>query len=395
MEPMRIPEDDPRLGTLNDLAMDLVGEARALTASLPPMVVERIADLVRSMNCYYSNLIEGHHTHPVDIDRAMSNDYSLEPEKRNLQLEARAHIEVQQWLDTADDLPMVTSSDFIGELHRRFCQHLPEDLLTVVHPTSGAILQVEPGQWRSQEVQVGNHLAPAPTDIPQLFSRFQEAYGQPGSRLERMILIPAVHHRLLWIHPFLDGNGRVARLLSHAMFRQLGLGSSGLWAISRGLARENKRYKTLLMQADGPRQGDLDGRGNLSLKALVEFSEFFLKTALDQMQFMAKLLSPATLSDRILATERLPAGWRPVLWHALMEGEITRGRVAELAGCQERQARNIIKTLLDRGLLESPSSRAPLRLGFPLEILPQWFPGLYPDSLFSPEVMKDHERGRA
>jgi len=45
------------------------------------------------MNCYYSNLIEGHETHPRDIDRALAKDYAKEPKKRSLQLEAVAHID--------------------------------------------------------------------------------------------------------------------------------------------------------------------------------------------------------------------------------------------------------------------------------------------------------------
>ena len=52
------------------------------------------------MNCYYSNLIEGHDTHPVDIERALKNDYSRDEKKRDLQLEAKAHIIVQQGIDT-------------------------------------------------------------------------------------------------------------------------------------------------------------------------------------------------------------------------------------------------------------------------------------------------------
>ena len=51
------------------------------------------------MNCYYSNLIEGHYTHPVDIERALKDEYSADPEKRDLQLEAKAHIKVQEWID--------------------------------------------------------------------------------------------------------------------------------------------------------------------------------------------------------------------------------------------------------------------------------------------------------
>lgn len=62
-----------------------------------------LADLVRTMNCYYSNIIEGHVAHPVDIERALKGDYSTDPEKRDLQLEAKAHIMAQQSID-ADGL---------------------------------------------------------------------------------------------------------------------------------------------------------------------------------------------------------------------------------------------------------------------------------------------------
>ncbi len=51
------------------------------------------------MNCYYSNLIEGHDTHPVDIERALKNDYSRDTHKRDLQYEAKAHVTVQEWID--------------------------------------------------------------------------------------------------------------------------------------------------------------------------------------------------------------------------------------------------------------------------------------------------------
>ena len=51
------------------------------------------------MNCYYNNLIEGHDTHPIDIEKALKQDDSENQEGRNLQLEAKAHINVQKWMD--------------------------------------------------------------------------------------------------------------------------------------------------------------------------------------------------------------------------------------------------------------------------------------------------------
>src|SRR5882757_1007421 len=127
MEPL-LPEENARL---SDLATDLVARSNALSGRLNPVLQESIGHLVRSMNCYYSNFIEGHHTHPVDIDRALAGDYSEEPEKRNLQLEARAHIDVQRKIDAGQGSGPSTSAAFIQWVHKEFCIQLPKELLVV------------------------------------------------------------------------------------------------------------------------------------------------------------------------------------------------------------------------------------------------------------------------
>ncbi len=91
MEPILVREPRQRRDELADLALSVVEASTALRGSLPLGIVKGLADMVRAMNCYYSNLIEGHDTHPVDIERALSSDLP----KRHLQLEARAHVEVQ------------------------------------------------------------------------------------------------------------------------------------------------------------------------------------------------------------------------------------------------------------------------------------------------------------
>ena len=99
MEPLLIAEGSRHRAGLTDLAVELAARSAGLSRSLPSGVHASLATLVRAMNCYYSNLIEGHDTHPVDIERALKRDYSTEPEKRNLQLEAEAHVAVQEWID--------------------------------------------------------------------------------------------------------------------------------------------------------------------------------------------------------------------------------------------------------------------------------------------------------
>lgn len=119
IEPMLISENSRHRTALTDQAVELASRSAGFRRSLPDGLLKALADLVRAMNCYYSNLIEGHYTHPVDIERALKNDYSAEPEKRSLQLEAQAHMTVQKWIDEGGLKKKATSVDGICEIHRR------------------------------------------------------------------------------------------------------------------------------------------------------------------------------------------------------------------------------------------------------------------------------------
>lgn len=383
MGPM-VPEEAVRL--LDDDILVLMEEASGLAARIHPILRDSIGDLVRSMNCYYSNLIEGHDTHPHDIDRALANDFSNEPKKRDLQKEAVAHIHVQRLIDTGRDPDAwPASAAYASWLHEEFCSRLPPEMLFVDDEKTGARLEVVPGELRKRDVQVGRHIPPPHEDLPRFMSSFDKAYGSPPlSRTRQIQTVGAVHHRLLWIHPFLNGNGRVARLMSHALFKRLGVGNS-LWSVARGLARNEDRYKTLLAQADGPREGDLDGRGNLTQRGLVAFCKFFLERSVGQIRFMSELLEPATLLMRIeihveeeVRAKRLLRGSFAVLREAVMSGEVERAKIPVLTGYEERGARNVTAGLVDRGMLTAATHRAPLRLAFPVQVAERWFPNLYP-----------------
>ena len=383
MEPM-VPEEAVK--DLEDEVVTLIAEANQLAGRVHPILRVSMGDLVRSMNCYYSNLIEGHDTHPRDIDRALANDFSAEPKRRELQQEAVAHIHVQQLIDTGRD-PDVwpASAAYAAWLHEEFCSRLPAEMLWVVHPQTGEKLPVVPGEWRTRDVEVGRHLPPDHADLPQFMARFDRAYTSPPlSRFRQIQAVGAVHHRFLWIHPFLDGNGRVARLMSHALFKRLGIGTS-LWSVARGLAREEELYKKLLAGADGPREGDRDGRGNLTQRGLVAFCRFFLERSIDQIRFMNGLLEPDMLLRRIeihveeeVRSKRLQRGSYAVLREAVLAGEVERSKIPMLTGYEERGARNVTAALVERGMLTATTHKAALRLAFPADVAERWFPNLYP-----------------
>lgn len=384
MEPL-LPEENAR--DLEDLVGDLLKKSSSLAGRIHNEVATSVGTLVRSMNCYYSNLIEGHNTHPRDIDRALKKEYSTDTKKRALQLEATAHIAVQEMIDNGNMPKGIASPDTLCWIHHEFCSRLPDELLWVENPDTGERIRIEPGKLRTGEVEVGRHFPPIASSLPHFLKRFESVYSPENlSGVKQVIAVAASHHRLLWIHPFYDGNGRVARLFSHGYLKHIGVGNS-LWSVSRGLARSSDTYKSLLMQADMVRQGDLDGRGNLTAKGLKEFCLYFLETCIDQVNYMASILEPSDLLIRMeiyieeeVRAGRLLKGTFPLLREALLAGSFERGKASSLTGYQERQARKVLSSLLEKELLVSESHKSVVKLGFPIDVVERWFPKLYPVS---------------
>jgi Fic family protein len=202
----------------------------------------------------------------------------------------------------------------------------------------------------------------------------------------RIMAIAAAHHRFNHIHPFPDGNGRVSRLMSHAMGLYAGIGAKGLWSISRGLARglsSRSEYKEMMDHADMPRQGDFDGRGNLSRRALGDFVTWFLRVSLDQITFMSRLFEIDSLVRRLRTyvernDDELHPAASALLEHAVVRGEFERGEVARMTGLPERTARRVLNEVVKQGLLASETPKGPVSLRFPTSTLETLFPRLYP-----------------
>ena len=386
LEPCLLDEMGPEIV---DLVAALAGAAQSLGARLHPQTAAGLADLVRVMNCYYSNLIEGHNTTPREIESALANNLVVDEERRNLQIEARAHIRLQRDIDRLyqlGELPEPGSVSFISHLHRSFYQDAPETMLTI--RGKNRELRMVQGKFRhgaDEEVIVGRHLPPSADRVADFMAYFEQRYRlEPLGMGSRITAIAAAHHRLNYIHPFMDGNGRVSRLVSHAMVLKSGIGAHGLWSISRGLARgleSRSEYKTMMDHADAPRQGDLDGRGNLSARALADFTVWFLKICLDQVSFMTDLFALDSLVERLKAYVAIH-NLRPeaffILEQVLQRGELPRGEAARVTGLKERSARDLLASLVTNGVLGSDTPKGAVSLRSPLDTAEILFPRLFP-----------------
>jgi Fic family protein len=382
MEPMLPAANRERLA---GLAFEILQESGRLSGMVrSPWVYQEVVNLVRGMNCYYSNLIEGHRTSPRDIERAMARDFSDQPGERANQLLAFAHMEVERELEEMlEGGRDVYSTEFVCDIHRRFYERLPEEF-QIARSVSGASYRIVPGSLRDFMVDVGRHTPPHFEALGAFLKRFRDVYSSlefPGT--ECLVVVAAAHHRLAWIHPFGDGNGRVVRLHSQALLRHYGVAGLGLWTLSRGMARRRGDYYRYLEMADRERVNDFDGRGNLSDPGLGAFCVFFLETMLDQVRFMGGVLDVSQLRTRVeryfqySEEENHRQAFASILRVLVDEGEIPRARVREITGKGATVAADIVKKGLEAGYFRSPSPKGVLRVAFPEKMREVLFPKLY------------------
>lgn len=372
---------------LDELILSVLSSSAALGKGVHPLILAEISRLMVKVNSYYTNAMEGNPSKLKDIDAALNKRFLKDKAARNYQFEHVAHIAVQEAMVKrlrAEPSLRVCSEEFLCWLHEQFFLKLPEEM-RFAKTVGGDLVPVEPGRLRDRGITVGRHEGPVTSEeIRYHLAKFEELLSPERLTGPRKLLgLAASHHRFLWIHPFAEGNGRVARLLTTAYGLRVGVGENLLWTVARAFARKRGEYDAQLAAADLPRRNDLDGRGPLSEENLLKFCEYFLTCCLDQIRFMEKMLALSELEKRYgrfvggLAVEGLlsKSGVK-VMARLIHQGEVRRGEVADICGVKQRRATQIVKELFDARVVRSESVYGPLRLNIGADMAAVLFPEL-------------------
>ena len=363
--------------------------------------MRQLGELLRRMNSYYTGRLEGEHTRPSEIERALHDDYSRSADLARRQRLAVAHIRselsceaeldglvaVEAMLPATSTFASIPGDPALTALYNpEALQWLHRELFSELGPgdlalTDGSVMA--PGDFRSRQVSVGRHEAPLHSALPAFLDRWSDVYGRTRRGEESIIAAAAAHHRLAWIHPFPDGNGRVARLHTHLLLRCLGL-THGLWSPPRGFARSEDRYKSLLAAADEHRHGDLTERG------LIDWIHYCLDVFIDQASFMAAQLDITKMRDRIAAALAVESGvvksgvrteaLIPLHYLFAASPSLQRAEFKTMTGLGERTATSLLAALLARGFLESDTPYGDVRFAIPDHALRFYFPALWPEA---------------
>jgi len=393
----------PVIPSTNEIKLDnellkkaetVIIESAKLTGGYNKHFINAIKDLLKITNSYYSNRIESEGTHPIDIEKAMKKEFSNNEKKKNLQQLSLIHIKIEEYLENKalEEKEKLYFLDTILDIHKRFYSKVEMAYaLKIKH--DDLEIDMVPGELRKSFVKIGSHIAPNPDDLITIFNEFEILYNQCKFKSQTIKLIYALcsHHRLVYIHPFYDGNGRISRLYLDYLFQKLGLEGYGLWNLSRGLARNVDEYKKALSIADEPYRGAYDdGRGNLSLKALKQFLDFMLDTAFDQIKYMSSVIKIDLIATRMsnyveFSQKNMYENIKPLPKHSqkifealLLYGEIPRNSVKDILNVSKPTAIKIVKELEVRGYINSAEPKSPIRIRFnshfASEVIPEIFP---------------------
>lgn len=396
LAPAVLEEKDMHDYALREKASELVIASTRLESMVPPETAQALGESLRLLNSYHSNLIEGHKTYIPDIESAMTRKFSGNDDAKYAQELCAAHVNTERVImSQVLEHPNVNVSlpVFLAHIHRTFYSHLPEEHRFTHEGEGFTEHPVLPGTFRDRIVAVHRgetQLGPEPgkplEDALEVFGKTYDPARVRGAE-EAIIASATGHLKLAWIHPFRDGNGRVARLYTGFYLARCGINKSNLWSMSRGCSHEKRDYMDSLW-ASNPQPTGQD-RKNLTFQSqnVAIFTDFYLENCLGQVKFMEKQLDLRSVSKRIesYVYERRQAQGdiRPeaakLLRNVFTTGALPREQVygEVLNGLDKRTAQQLVSDLLKEGLVESKSSRAPLTIGLPRQVFMPYFPNLF------------------
>lgn len=393
--------DRKLIGPLKDMATEVATASAALEGSIALETARTLGDRLRLVNSYYSNLIEGHKTTIPEIEDALARKFVDKPERRYAQELCAAHVHTErEFMEelSRNQAVEVCSEDFIKKLHRDFYNHLPQEHQRTHHADGFTNIPVLPGQLRDTAVSVDGETSHGPdaSSLQRFMGIFRAEFSPEAFHGDERLIAAAVsHHRLTWLHPFRDGNGRISRLQTGLYLARISVNRCNLWSLSRGLSRNKTGYMINLRATDSPERTNRKIFFDHGLTA--DFCRFFFEICLDQISFMRNLLRMEDIDQRIewLVQTQIRSGnaelapeAERLLRAVFREGLVPRGRIPEIVGMPERTTRRRVTAPLERlALLKSASPKKPVSMGMPVSALPFLFP-----SLFDPAVIGQEYR---
>ncbi len=248
-----------------------------LVGTTIPEIFSELTKVFHFLESVASARIEGNNTTVSEFFEKISNRNETQDEK----LEEIENI--YKGLDFILSLEeMAINKTFVSQLHTLVVRGLSR-------PPSGEGDNT-PGAYRTHEVRVGKHNPPLTLScIEEEMSDLFGFLAKKDKPQFELLKIAIAVHRFLWIHPFGNGNGRVARLFTFALLKMHGYAAKSFLHPAASFCVNRDSYYEKLSIADSGKEENI-----------LAWCEFFLQSVYDELVKVARLFDVDYVKNRIL-----------------------------------------------------------------------------------------------
>jgi Fic family protein len=297
------------------------------TLPITPHMLAHLRETARLVSTHYSTMIEGNLLTQEQVARVIGEDQHFPGRERDQN-------EVRGYYAALDAVELLASNR--AELTETTVRKLHALVMgsgkTRVRPTSYRDGQNVIKDSRSRKIV---YLPPEAGDVPLLMGNLIRWINTKND-LPVPLQAAVAHYQFATVHPYYDGNGRTARLLSTLILHLGGYGLKGLYTLEEYYAQDlNAYYKALSV---GPSHNYYLGRADADITNWIAYFIEGMATSFEKVQSQAKQEAGTGSYDQSRLLRNLDAKQRKAL--TLFEGsrEVSTKEVAALFGFQSRTA---------------------------------------------------------
>jgi Fic family protein len=342
---------EPRYIISSQVAQNLmrIEAARQVVATLPlnEHVLAGLRQSARLISTHYSTQIEGNRLTRVQVEQVLIRHQKI-PQRQRDEKEVKGYYSALEYAESyAADHETITEA-FIRKLHALVM--------------AGGDPRRKPTPYRDGQNVIRNSLSgaivympPEAADVPKLMKDMVDWINAHTADVPIPVVAAVAHYQFATIHPYYDGNGRVARLLTNTVLHQHGYGLRGIYNLEEYYARNLREYYAALDVGQG--HNYYMGRAESDISGWIEYFITGMTASFEAV--CEKMRQSAPAGDRSDWIRSLDARQRKVLPLFEEWDEITTSQIAELLKLSPRGARAIAQKWVESGFLAiaNPSKR--------------------------------------
>ena len=327
--------------------------ARQAVADLPmtPKLQARLRETARLLSTHYSTQIEGNRLTLDEATRVIHKEEHFPGRKRDEQ-------EVLGYYRALDELEKLAAKK----------TKITEKTIQTLHALvmGGKRSRVKPTPYRDGQNVIRDsrtgamvYLPPEAKDVPKLMSDLITWLGKTEKEeLPQPLRAAIAHYQFATIHPYYDGNGRTARLLTTLALHLGGYDLKGFYSLEEYYARDLPSYYNAL--AVGPSHNYYLGRADADITPWIEYFCVGMAAAFENVQGRAREEAKSGKKDQSQMLRQLNARQRKVLDLFRKSECITAAQVEKSLGLTGRTARHLCQRWVEEGffVMANPSKKA-------------------------------------